>query len=185
MGIPSKIITAICISVFAPLSHAQLGTAPEDLGGDKDRKPAEIRGTVQARPVALFFAGLDSNRDKAVSQAELMAGIDADWKALKPSVTGKVGAFKIEDWALSTLGSREAYPTRLSFDSNLDNQVSEDEFRDRLMRTFDDMDTDENGRLTREELIYIAAPRIVRKEARRSSRVYDDRGQGAERQRRN
>ncbi len=181
-----KLISALCILALAPLAHAQLGTPAEDLGSDKDRGPAEIRGTVQARPIALFFAGLDANRDKSVSAAELAAGIDADWRALKPSVTGKVGAFKIEDWALQTLGSREAYPTRLSFDSNLDNQVSADEFKNRLTLSFTEMDEDKDGRLTREELVYIAAPRIVRKEARRSSnRQYDERRPGTERQRRN
>lgn len=166
MGKFIGLIIAGTFMAVTPAAYAQLGEAVEDLD-TKDRGPAEIRGTIQAQPIALFFTGLDTDHDKIVTRAELDLGMDADWRAMEPSVTGKVGAFKIEDWALSTLGSRDAYPTRLSFDSNLDNQVSAAEFKNRLVRTFDDMDEDGNGQLSRAELIFIAAPRIIRQEGRR------------------
>lgn len=177
-----KTILTIAVLALVPAAQAQVNDGPDVLELDKPEGPAEIRGVVQAQPIALFFAGLDTNRDKVVTRLELSQGIAADWAALKPSVTNKVGAFKMEDWALETLGSREAYPTRLSFDSNLDNQVSADEFANRLNRTFDDRDKNDDGRLTREELVSIVAPRIVRKEARSSSR---DNRREQERPRRN
>ncbi len=167
MGIFTKLAAAAFMLSATPFAFAQLGAPTEDLEIERQDGPAEIRGQVRARPIALFFAGIDSSGDKIVSRAELQAGIAREWRMLKPSISGKIGAFKMEDWALATLGARDAYPSRLSFDSNLDNQVSQEEFTSRLTRSFDALDENGDGRLSRAELVFMAAPQIVRKEARR------------------
>lgn len=151
-------------SLYLPQGALAQSAETEEIDNAERRKPEQIRGEIQARPIALMFAGMDVNRDKRVTREEAATAISADWLSLSPSMTNKIGAFKIQDWALETLGSAEARPSRISFDRNLDNQVSGDEFEHRLLSAFDTMDEDKDGVLTRAELVYLSAARIRREE---------------------
>lgn len=152
------------VRVSTPASEA------EDLIVNDRRKPAKLNGTVQARPISLLFTSMDANRDKLVSRVEVESALPAEWKSLQPSFNNKVSALKLTAWAKATLGSADSLPSRLSFDSNLDNQVSEEEFVTRILSDFDRMDEDDDGQLSRAELVFVSAPRIVRDENRRQER---------------
>ncbi len=172
------IVPALTIFALALPAAAQIETTVEELvstGEDSlssgaDR-PAEISGNVRALPIALLFTGMDINRDKRVTRNEVITEIPREWQSLKPSFTNKVSAFKLIEWSKSALGSEDALPSRLSFDRNLDNQVSAEEFSERLLADFDRMDENGDGVLTREELIFVAAPRIIREDRHRPSRA--------------
>lgn len=178
-----SILGLAVISMPASAQISTLESAPEQLKESRPERPTELRGNIRALPIALLFTGMDANRDKRVTRAEAQAGIEIDWRSLSPSITNKIGAFKIQDWAVQTLGSKEARPTRLSFDRNLDNQVSGDEFADRLLTAFDKLDSDSDGALSRAELVFVSAPQIIREERSRS-RTSDRQSRGEQTRRR-
>lgn len=176
--LPLIALTAASLSFSTALSAQVVQTSsfgdPEKTPGFDRPNPreslAELRGTIQARPVSLLFTGMDTDFNKAVSRAELSAGIDREWKAMQPSFSQKVSAIKFSRWAEQTLGSTEALPSRLSFDSDLDNQITKDEFSARLIASFDALDGDDDAMLSRAELVF-TAPRGGRIDDRREERA--------------
>lgn len=163
-------VSALTVSTSAQITTIE--TSIEEISEPRNELPTELRGDIRALPIALMFTAMDTNRDKRVTRAEARTGIEADWQSLSPSITNKIGAFKIQDWAEQTLGSKDARPSRLSFDRNLDNQVSGDEFSERLLAAFDKLDSDKDGALSRAELVFISAPQIIREErVRRETRI--------------
>jgi len=106
-----------------------------------------------ARPVALLFAGMDLDHDHIIDQKEISGGIAREWAALPVSARGTVSSVAITDWAAKALGDTEALPNPIAFDINLDGQVSEEEFRNRLAEAFDRLDRDQDGRVTHSEML--------------------------------
>ncbi|WP_156811842.1 EF-hand domain-containing protein [Robiginitomaculum antarcticum] len=135
-----------------------------------DGRAAALSGTVQSRPVSLIFTGFDANHDRIVSRSELDAGLAREWSAMNTNFSGKVSPITFERWQISAMGSKEALPSRVTFDQDLDTMVSESEFTGLLTQIFTDMDKDTDNALSREELVFNATRRIVVKEKRTRSR---------------
>jgi hypothetical protein len=125
---------------------------------------ATLDGGQIARPIALLLTGMDTGHDYMLSQAELAAGISAEWARLPVSARGTVPAVAISDWAATALGNPEALPNHIAFDVNLDGQVSAEEFRTRLAGEYDRMDRDHDGQLTRAEMLMDVPVRSQRSE---------------------
>ncbi|WP_293611459.1 hypothetical protein [Ponticaulis sp.] len=106
-----------------------------------------------ARPVALLLTSMDRDGDALVSSEEFEAGLSASWDALNMNQTDRVGALVFAQWAEITLGSSDALPSRLSFDTNLDGIIDPTEFRSGLEREFEQLDANHDGILTRSELV--------------------------------
>lgn len=123
-------------------------SGPDRRSSDRD---GPVGAQVIAQPISLYFAGLDSNQDKRVTRAELTAGLDQDWQRFDRPPS----AVPFSNWALSAFGSKTARPSFISFDTDLDGTVTEDEFVARLTDAFDRLDQDDDGVLTREELITV------------------------------
>lgn len=188
MKLYTPLIFCVCLAALSPLgAHAQLvetttygeaESTPEFDKPDSRKALAELRGTIQARPISLVFTSMDRDFNKSVTRQEVLSGITAEWAQMEPSVSNKVSAIKFSIWAERTLGSTESLPSRLSFDADLDNQVSRDEFLSRILASFDGLDTNNDNALTRDELVFVA-PRGARpqEQAKRERPGRDQTGQ--------
>lgn len=136
-----------------PPRNGPRGGPPGDGPGPGGGSALTLDGGRVARPVALLFAGMDTDRDYIIAQDELAAAIVREWASLPQGAQGNVPAIAIADWAGTVLGDPEALPNHLAFDVNLDGQVSETEFRTRLTGEFAQLDRDHDGRLTRAEML--------------------------------
>ena len=126
------------------------GGGPGGFGG---QGVISLEGGKVARPVALLFAGMDSDHDHTIDRAELSSGIVSEWDALPVSARDTVPSLAIADWATTALGDAEALPNQIAFDVNLDGQISREEFGTRLTEEFDRLDRDHDGSLTRAEML--------------------------------
>ena len=192
MKLYTPLILSAAIAAVFPVSasaqavettpYGEAESTPEFDRPDSRRALAELRGTVQARPISLLFTSMDRNFDKSVTRDEVLNGITAEWSQMEPSISGKVNAIKFSIWIEQTLGSPESLPSRLSFDADLDNQVSRDEFSSRILASFDGLDADKDNILSRSELVYVA-PRGARpqEQNRRERPARDQTGQRRQR----
>ncbi|MEZ6010602.1 MAG: EF-hand domain-containing protein [Hyphomonas sp.] len=161
---PRPAALAVSIALLGVLFIAGCASRQPPRGGPEGGPPGggpggsggaalTLDGGRVARPVALLFAGMDTDRDYIIAQDELAAGIVREWASLPQSAQGNVPAIAIADWAGTVLGDPEALPNHLAFDVNLDGQVNETEFRTRLADEFAQLDHDHDGRLTRAEML--------------------------------
>ena len=113
-----------------------------------DRQQARGSGTFM-QPISALFVGMDSNRDKIVSSAELQTGITNEWSSFdrNPSAT------YFAEWSNKTLGSTDAMPNFLSFDKDFSGVISKDEFTDQLTLHFNRMDKNKDGNVDRSEML--------------------------------
>lgn len=145
------LLIAACTSRQPPRGGPQAG--PPGSGGPGGQMSASLSGGQIARPVALLFTGMDSDHDYTVGPAELTAGISSEWASLPISARGTVPAVAMSNWAAMALGNPDALPNHIAFDVNLDGQISEEEFRTRLTQEFGRLDRDQDGGLTRAEML--------------------------------
>lgn len=120
---------------------------------------ARALGGKVARPIGLLFAGMDMNQDHVIDESELENGILHDWQGFKLSGHAGVSALAMAEWSAYALGDADALPNNIAFDSNFDGQVSESEFRARLISEYAELDTNHDRRLTRAELLMDAPQR--------------------------
>lgn len=114
----------------------------------------DMPGGFVARPITLLFTSMDASNDGILDVGELSAGVATEWSRLVGDGSNSIGAILIADWASEALGSPDALPNRLSFDTDLNSQVSEAEFRIGIEREFNTLDKDKNGLLTRSEMVF-------------------------------
>ena len=105
------------------------------------------------RPIGLLFAGMDLDFDRVVTSDEAVDGIAAEWSRVDPGDDLRVTAFDIAAWAESSLGSKSALPNHVSFDTDLDGEVTKLEFSDRLRQEFRKLDKNGDNRIVRAELV--------------------------------
>ena len=120
--------------------------------GAPDSGSSRLIGPI-ARPVALLFIDWDVNSDRTVSSDELLAGISYDWDQLSGGEVS-VSTFALTEWATTVLGSPDAQPSYIAFDTNLDGRLTTREFSDRFRDEFSHLDRDGSGTLTRSELVF-------------------------------
>ena len=107
------------------------------------------------RPGALVFASFDRDGDYLISQDEAKAGATETFARADRDKNGQVSLFELEDWRVAALGSLDALPGNLSFDSDYNNQVSPSEFDTAFMKLFERHDADQSGSLKHAELMQI------------------------------
>lgn len=156
----------------------------EQLELDEPRRPERLSGSVNTRPIAMVFTGFDRNGDRVIDKGELDQGIAAEWDSMDKTLSDKVSPIAFAGWQESALGSRDALPSRVSFDIDLDTMISEREFSATLSNIFATMDKDGDAVLTRAEMTFLVPRRgqsadDVRKDAeqRRRERREQDRQQ--------
>ncbi len=158
-------LSLLLTAYLAPAALSQSGarSGPEEIISLKSAEPSEdiaqLGSILQASPISMVFTSFDSDFDKFVNRAELNAGIDREWASMNPSFRGNVGAINFEDWMVSALGANDAAPTRLSFDTDINGQISKAEFTRRLTLSFEGLDKDDDDALSRTELTFRVARR--------------------------
>lgn len=153
------------LALALSLSVAGMSLAQDDeiegLAGLDDQRTEmpsipKIRGPITIiRPAALMFAAFDRNADYSISRLEATLGATDAFGRADKNKNGKVSLFELEDWRAAALGSMDALPGNLNFDTDYDNQVSKTEFEGALMALFDRHDKNEDGAVVHSELMQI------------------------------
>jgi len=157
-----RAVPAACLAAALFATACTSRPQPPRNGAAQGERPS-VQGGMIARPVALLFAGMDVDHDHVIDEAELANGITRDWQAMGEKT---VSALALAEWSVYALGDADALPNHIAFDRNFDGQVSEAEFRARLISEFAQLDKDHDQQLTRAELL-IKAP--ARSESRSSA----------------
>ena len=168
------IISLLSLSFVLAMGSAQAQddeiVGLESLDEQRQELPSipKIRGPITViGPAALLFATFDTDRDYKISRIEASNGAaDAFGRADKDK-NDRVSLFELEDWRVAALGSMDALPGNLNFDTDYNNHVSRAEFDRTLMDIFDRHDKDEDGYVQHSELMQILevpAPKGPKKE---------------------
>jgi len=107
------------------------------------------------KPAALVFVGFDGNGDYLISRTEAASGIRTAFGRADKDSNNRVSLFELEDWRTAALGSIDALPGNLNFDTDYDNQVGRAEFETAMLTLFDRHDADKDGNLKHAELMQI------------------------------
>lgn len=157
--------TRTIISLLALTSAAACASGPPGPpgGGPPGEGPGGRQGALLqeakiARPIAILFTGLDANRDLVLDKAELEAAIPLEFDRADVDRSGVLTGFEMADWCRLVLGDKEALPDMRAMDTDLNYTVTPQEFAAALRHEFDRMDKDQDGRITRAELL-MDAPR--------------------------
>ncbi|MEQ1784341.1 MAG: hypothetical protein ABMA14_23555 [Hyphomonadaceae bacterium] len=117
-----------------------------------------------ARPIAILFTGMDANRDLIFSKEELEAAIPLEFTRADVDSSGVLTGFEMTDWCRLMMGDKEAQPDMRAADTDLNYTITPLEFTIALRREFAHMDKDQDGRITRAELLMDAPPRMMGRE---------------------
>lgn len=129
------------------------------------------RPVLTATPVALLFAGMDSNGDARITHAEARAAEERMFQAADGDHDGSLGLIELADWSQAWLGDQSAVPGRFDFDRNGDDKISKAEFIAELERRFAGFDKNSDGVIERSELITVALPPSQGKRDRQSQQA--------------
>lgn len=139
--------------------------------GERGNVGATYSG-MAAKPISLLFVSMDSNQDTFIDGGELERGLEREWLRLTPSSNAK--ALDFENWSLAALGAKDTLPSFIAFDRDLDGSISQEDFYKRVRIEFDLADADNNGVLTRSELLF----RVSRPSRDRTSSPEGERSRG-------
>lgn len=117
-----------------------------------------------ARPIAILFTGMDANRDLVLTREELEAAIPIEFARADVDNSAVITGFEMTDWCRLMMGDKEAQPDMRAVDSDMNYTVTPPEFTTALRREFTRMDKDQDGRITRAEMLMDAPPRMMGRE---------------------
>jgi hypothetical protein len=139
---------------------AMLGACASD-NRDLGSQPSAPRVLLSAD--ALVFVSFDSNGDLMVDAGEIEAGVAREWVRADTSGDSVLAPLEFGAWAEAALGGNQLPPFRLDFDRNVDNSISEEEFRTEFAARVSDYDANGDGVLSRAEMLRpVAQPRLLR-----------------------
>lgn len=148
--------------VLAGLATACASGPPGPPGGEGARGPGMSGGLLQeakiARPIALLFVGMDSNRDLVLDREELEAAIPHEFAGADTDQSGVLTGFELVDRCTRMMGDKEAQPDLRAMDTDMNYTVTLHEFTVALRHEFERMDRNQDGVLTRAEML-MDAPR--------------------------
>lgn len=136
---------AAALAALALASCASGGGGAE--GGDLREVNAAISGD------AFVFVAADLDRDAITTREEADAAIAAGFAAADADASGALEPLEWRAWSEAMFGAPLIGPFRLDVDRNVDNTITQEEFVAEFTARFDRYDADENGALTRAELV--------------------------------
>jgi hypothetical protein len=139
--------TASLAMLLAAVALSACATGPR--GGPGERQEAAAETVV---PEALIFLEFDANRDRVITDAELRAGLDADW-AQASKGAASIGHIELREWLVTVLGSDAFDFGPVGFDTNYDATVTKAEFTNAFSNRFANLDANKDGSLSRKELV--------------------------------
>ncbi len=119
--------------------------------------PGQPPATMVVEPVATMIAAFDKDGDARVTKAERETGVRHSFESIDKDGSGKLGYIAFADWAERWLGDRNALPSPFETDSDGDNQITLAELQAKFAEIFARLDRDNDGVLTRAELLTIRA----------------------------
>jgi hypothetical protein len=131
----------------------------DDGGGD-----APFRAILSAD--ALMFAAFDADGDLQTSRAEIDAGLDREFQRADVNRDTLLQPIEFQNWSSNALGGTQMGPYRLDFDRNVDNTITREEFINELQARAREYDRDENGAVTRSEMVRLVGQARVPTERR-------------------
>ena len=140
-------------SVAMIAALAACASRPEPPSGPR---PSES-GAFLAKPIALVFVSFDGDGDRIVTKQELAASNEAEWRSADFNGDSSVTVFELNQWAELALGSAQARPGRLAFDTDGSGTISIHEFQKHLNLEFDQLDSDHDGQLHRADLVRVVS----------------------------
>ena len=153
------------ISGLALLSAAACASGPPGPPGgglpEGERPGGMLQEAKIARPIAILFTGFDTNRDLILDKSELEAAIPLEFQRADADRSGILTGFEMADWCRLVLGDKEALPDMRAMDTDLNYTVTLEEFTIALRHEFNRLDKNEDGRLTRAELLMDAPQRTM------------------------
>lgn len=131
---------------------------PPGGGPPRDARGGALQEAKITRPVALLFTSLDTDDDFIVSKDELDSAIPREFARADTDQSGVLTGFEMADWCALVLGDKEAQPDLRAMDNDMNYTVTQHEFAVALRHEFDRMDRNQDGFLTRAEML-MDAPR--------------------------
>ncbi|MFT3724081.1 MAG: hypothetical protein QM773_10875 [Hyphomonadaceae bacterium] len=122
-------------------------------GGPGGMPGSQLQEAKIARPVALLFTGMDTNRDLYVSSDELAKGIEEEFARADADRSGTLTGFEMADWCKAVMGDAASIPDLREMDTDMNYTVTPQEFATALKHQFERMDKNGDGLLTREEML--------------------------------
>lgn len=117
--------------------------------------PGQPPATMVVEPVAMTIAAFDKDGDARVTRAELEAGVRHSFDSIDTGRIGTLGYIGFADWAERWLGDRNALPSPFETDSNGDDRITLPELQAKFAEIFARLDRNNDGALTRAELLTI------------------------------
>ena len=157
--------TRAIISVLALGCATACASGPPGPPGGGPPDGARPGGMLQeakiARPIAILFTGMDANRDLVLSREEFEAAIPTEFARADVDHSGVVTGFEMTDWCRLMMGDKEAQPDMRAADTDMNYTITPAEFSVALRHEFDRMDKDQNGIITRAEMLMDAPQRMM------------------------
>ena len=150
------------ISVLALGCATACASGPPGGGPPEGERPGSmLQESKIARPIAILFTGMDANRDLLLSRDELETAIPLEFARADVDHSGVITGFEMTDWCRLMMGDREAQPDMRAADTDMNYTITPEEFTIALRHEFNRMDKDQDGRLTRAELLMDAPQRMM------------------------
>lgn len=143
------------LALAAALALAACGgpRGPQNAGPQQSADPEMQHGALVAKPTALMFVDMDTNHDLATDTDELAAAIPALFAAMDADKSGTISSIEFSIWAEATLGTRYPVPGLARFDTNGSLSIDPNELGEGLQTVFAGFDSNNNGHLSRTELL--------------------------------
>ncbi len=124
-----------------PESNDAIDTSPDTADASVELIPErvvgrgrDLRGIRVAKPGALLFASFDDDHSLSVTIAEIEANAEAAFNRADTNNNGTLSIFEQQDWA-EAVGSHDGpLANAVTFDTNIDRQVTLEEFKAGLIR---------------------------------------------------
>ncbi len=97
-------------------------------------KGRDLRGIRVARSGALLLASFDDDRSLSVSLAEIEKNAESAFQRADTNNSGTLSIFEQQDWARAVGSDDGPLANTVTFDANIDRQITSDEFKAGLIR---------------------------------------------------
>ena len=136
---------------------ALVAACASSAGSAKENEPYRPSPpTIIASPLAMTVAAFDRDGDYRVSRAEYDWGVSRAFAGFDRENDGSFSLIEFAAWAEAALGSNGALPGQFDFDRDGNDRISRDEFRNYFSGRFAALDRNNDGSLSRAELVSFA-----------------------------
>lgn len=162
MSILTRSISTCLLMSTGFVANAQSYDAPETLDKETPRSEGRVSSGNQAlgpmtllAPAGLLIASFDANGDYQIDTPEFAKGQATTFARIDKDDNNRLTLIEIESWREAALGSKDARPSAMYFESNFDQVISKVEFDFAFKDLFTRADKDDDGIVKFGELIQV------------------------------